>query len=173
MTNELQVTGEVLEGQLVVSETEKFAVVQDPKTGKFSRKAKYQDYSSIVAESRAEKIWLLNLMNSDEESGTGKGLKDMVGQTIVMSDIMFRKYDKINEDTGATEYGVLTYILSPKVEGQEREVYVTSSKTVYFAIDEMLRLFGKPTDAIWEDIQLKVGKKKGTNGDIITVQMIG
>lgn len=167
MTNELTTvnaqTGEVL-GQVIVKEDSRFVTVLE--NGKYVRKAKFSDYSSIVAESRADKIWLLNLMNGDENSGNG--LKDHVGKEIEMANVIFRKYDKVNEDTGNTEYGVLTYIIDPK-----KEVYVTSSKTVYFAVEEMLRLFGRPNEDGWENIILKVGKKKGTNGDIITVQMIG
>ncbi|HSW75495.1 MAG TPA: hypothetical protein VLG50_00475 [Candidatus Saccharimonadales bacterium] len=167
MNNELATvntqTGEVL-GQVVVREDERFMYVIE--NGKHVRKAKFKDYSSIVAESRADKIWLLNLMNGDENSGNG--LKDHVGKEIEVADVIFRKYDKINEETGATEYGVLTYLIDPN-----KEVYVTSSKTVYFAVEEMLRLFGTPNDETWENLILKVGKKKGTNGDIITVQMIG
>lgn len=169
MKNELATvntqTGEIVE-QKIVREDERFVTVLE--NGKYIRKAKFQDYTSIVAESRADKIWLFNLMNSDEENGIGTGLKELVGKSIEMANVIFRKYDKVNEVTGQVEYGVLTYILDPN-----KEVYVTSSKTVYFAIEEMLRLFGKPTDENWENIVLKVGKKRGTNGDIITVQMIG
>lgn len=167
MTNELTTvnaqTGEVL-GQVIVKEDDRFITVLE--NGKYVRKAKFKDYSSIVAESRVEKIWLLNLMTGDEN--TGNGLKDHVGKEIEVADVIFRKYDKVNEETGATEYGVLTYLIDPN-----KEVYVTSSKTVYFAVEEMLRLFGTPHSPNWENLILKVGKKRGTNGDIITVQMIG
>jgi hypothetical protein len=113
MTNELQ-TNEIVEAQnqveVVKSENEEYVVVQGA-DGKYSRKAKFKDYSSIVAESRADKIWLMNLLEGDE--GTGNGLKDHVGQIIEVQDIITRRYDKINEETGAIEYGVLTYLIAP------------------------------------------------------------
>jgi hypothetical protein len=37
----------------------------------------------------------------------------------------------------------------------------------------MMELFGKPTDAEWENIIVKVGKVKMTNGDSITIKMVG
>jgi hypothetical protein len=167
MTNELATvntqTGEVL-GQVIVREDENYMVVIED--GKHVRKAKFTDYSSIVAESRADKIWLMNVLEGGEENGNG--LKSQVGNVIEVANVIFRKYDRINEVTGATEFGVLTYLIDPS-----KEVFVTSSKTVYFSVKRMLDLFGKPTDENWENIKLQVGKKKGQNGDIITVQMIG
>jgi hypothetical protein len=167
MTNEITTvnaqTGEVL-GQVIVREDENYMVVIED--GKHVRKAKFKDYSSIVAESRADKMWLMNLLEGDEE--TGNGLKDHVGAEIEIANVIFRKYDRINEVTGATEFGVLTYLITPN-----KDVFVTSSKTVYFSVNRMLELFGLPTDEKWENIKVKVGKKKGTNGDIVTVKMIG
>ena len=134
--------------------------------GKFKRKAKFKSYSSIVAESRADKMWLLNLLEGNEDSGNG--LKDHVGQIIEVQDIITRRYDKINEETGDIEYGVLTYLIAP-----DKQVFVTSSKTVYFTITRLLQNFGYPGTPEWENIKLKVNKQKGANGDIIKVQMVG
>lgn len=57
-------------------------------------------------------MWLLNLLEGDEESGNG--LKDHVGKIIEVQDVITRKYDRINEDTGEQEYGVLTYLITPE-----------------------------------------------------------
>jgi hypothetical protein len=169
MTNELQ-TNEIVEVQnqtteIVQSENADYAIVKDAE-GKFKRKAKFKSYSSIVAESRADKMWLLNLLEGNEESGNG--LKDHVGKQIVVHDIITRQYDRINEETGAVEYGVLTYLIT-----KDKIAYVTSSKTVYFSVMRTLDLFGYPGEAGWEPITFKVGKQKGQNGDIIKVQMVG
>jgi hypothetical protein len=157
MTNELTLT--------TVSENENYVILKD-EAGKFVRKAKFNDYSSIVAESRADKMWLLNLLEGAE--GSGNGLKEHVGKQIEVANVITRKYDKINEETGQTEYGVLTYLLTP-----DKVAYVTSSKSVYFSITRMMELFGKPTDADWENIIVQVGKVKQTNGDSITIKMVG
>jgi uncharacterized protein YkvS len=169
MTNELQVN-EITEVQnqvaeVVQSENDDYVIVKDA-DGKFKRKAKFKDFSSVVAETRADKIWLMNLLEGDE--GSGNGLKDHVGQIIEVQDIITRRYDKINEETGDIEYGVLTYLIAP-----DKQVFVTSSKTVYFTITRLLQNFGYPGTPEWENIKLKVNKQKGTNGDIIKVQMVG
>jgi hypothetical protein len=158
MTNELTTL-------TTVSENENYVILKD-EAGKFVRKAKFNDYSSIVAESRADKMWLLNLLEGAE--GSGNGLKEHVGKQIEVANVITRKYDKINEETGQTEYGVLTYLLTP-----DKVAYVTSSKSVYFSITRMMELFGKPTDADWENIIVQVGKVKQTNGDSITIKMVG
>jgi DNA/RNA-binding domain of Phe-tRNA-synthetase-like protein len=84
---------------VVERETENYVILKD-ENGKFSRKAKFHDYSSVVAKSREDNIWLLGLYEGDEE--TGNGLKDHVGKQIVVENIITRKYDRINEGTGQT-----------------------------------------------------------------------
>lgn len=148
----------------VQQDTDEFMIVIE--NGKYKRKAKYQDYNSIVPKTREERIWLANLLDNDED--TGNGLKDQVGKEITVANIITRKYDKINEDTGVLEHGVLTYLLTP-----EKEAFVTSSKGVYFSIQNYLKLFGTPDSPEWENIVLKIGKKKMQNGDSITVKMVG
>jgi uncharacterized protein YkvS len=169
MTNELQ-ANEIVEVQnqvteIVKSENEDYVIIQGA-DGKFSRKAKFKEFNSIKLETRADRIWYMNLLEGGE--GTGNGLKEHVGQIIEVQDVITRRYDKINEDTGATEYGVLTYLIAP-----DKQVFVTSSKTVYFTIMRAFEGFGYPGTPEWENLRLKVGKQKGTNGDIIKVQLVG
>ena len=146
-------------------ETNDYVILKDG-DGKFVRKAKYKDYSSFTAQSREDKIWLLNVLEASDDAGTG--LKTLVGKTIEVEHIMLRSYDKVNEDTGEMEYGVLTYLINP-----EKEVYVTSSKNVYFSITRILELFGTPDSPEWENIKLLVQKEKMQNGDMIKVKMVG
>src|SRR6185312_7442895 len=98
------------------------------------RKAKYDDYSSIVPKDRAEMIWLANIMDSDDEAGTP--LKNAIGQEIEIQDVIIRKYDRVNEETGETEYGAITYLFTP-----EKELYATSSLSVHFKLKEYFALF--------------------------------
>jgi hypothetical protein len=163
--NEVTTQDEVLETSIVVSETEDYTVFKD-QNGKFTRKAKFREFSSIVPQNRKEKIWLLGLLEGDEE--TGNGLKSHVGKQIEVQDIITRKYDKINEETGQKEYGVLTYLITP-----DRIAYVTSSKSVYFTITRIMELFGQPGTPEWENVVIKVGKEKGANGDMIKIKMVG
>ena len=165
-------TGEILpSAELVQSrnnihfENDEYIIIKG-NDGKFVRKAKFQEYSSFKTESRQDKLWLLNLLDGGED--TGQGMKDNVGAEIEVEHIIFNPYDKIDENTGDTEYGVLTYLITP-----DKEAYVTSSKSVYFSIKKIMELFGKPSDAEWENIKIKIGKQKMQNGDAITVKMVG
>jgi hypothetical protein len=151
--------------QVTISETDKYMVIKQA-DGTFKRKAKFADYSSIVATDRAEKIWLMNLLDGDAESGNP--LKQHIGKQIEIENVITRKYDKINEETGELEYGVLTYLITP-----EKVPYATSSKSVYFSITRMMDLFGTPDSEEWENITVKVSSSKGANGDIINIKMVG
>ncbi len=169
--NELQViennqTPEIATGEILVRQDENFVIVKTPE-GKFKRRAKYKDYSSFKPETRADKIWLSNLMdmNSDDETA---GLKNHIGAHIEVADVILKTYDKINEDTGDQEFGVVTYLITP-----DRTAYVTSSKSVYFRIVEDMALFGRPGDEDWENLTYQVTKKKATNGDMILIKLIG
>ena len=157
-------------GNNIVEENDKYVVkkVADPKTGeiKFVRQAKYTEYSSIKAETREDKLWLFQVYEGDEDSGYG--LKNNIGKEIEVQDIILRPYDRIDENTGEKEFGVLTYLITPK-----KEVYVTSSKTVYFTITRLMELFGTPDSDEWENIKVKVDSEKGQHGDIIKIKMIG
>jgi hypothetical protein len=165
IANQNQEVTEIMEAGKVVRENDQFQVIQDSE-GKFKRKAKYALYSSFKAENRADKIFLANLLEGAEESG--EGLRNHVGKVIEVADIITRPYDKINEDTGAQEFGVLTYLITP-----DKTAYVTSSKSVYFSITRAMELFGKPDEEGWENITIKVLKEKGTNGDMIKIKIVG
>jgi hypothetical protein len=149
----------------VISQNDDYVVLQNAE-GKFVRKAKFHEFSSVKAESKADKIWLMNVFEGSEDSANG--LKNHVGKQIVVADIITRPYDRINEETGQQEYGVLTYLITP-----EKQVFVTSAKSVYFTINNIMKLFGTPSDPDWENVTIKVMKEKGTNGDMIKIKMIG
>lgn len=160
-------TGEIVTvgGETLISETDDYVIFQDSE-GKFKRRAKYKNYSSFKAETRKDKIWLLNLIDGGED--TGIGLSDHVGKEIEVEHIITREYDAVNEDTGAMEYGVLTYLITP-----DRTAYVTSSKSVHFSIERITSMLGYPHEEGWENIIVKVYSEKGTNGNIIKIKLVG
>ena len=167
MTNKNEVMTQEDNKTLVelVEETKDFNVYKNTE-GKFVRKAKYEDYSSVQPKTREEKIWLMNLIENEDEAGFG--MKESVGQEIEVKDIILRKYDKIDEDTGELVYGVLTYLITP-----EKNAYVTSSKSVYFTVQNIMKMFGRPDSPEWVNVKVKIGKEKMTNGDGIKIKMIG
>lgn len=160
LTTQEEKVVKLFEGHEVVSETAEYVVIKED--GKFKRKAKYKEFNSFVAETKEDKLFLFNALNSNDESGNG--LKDHVGKQFQVKDVILRPYDKINEDTGATEYGVLTYLITP-----EKVAYATSSKNVYFTVVQLMEAFGTPS---WDDMFVQVGKKKMENGDTITIKPV-
>lgn len=159
-----QNVGTLLPGS-VVSETDKYTIHKDA-NGKYSRRAKYLEFSSITTSTREEKMWLLNLLEGAEDSGFG--MKDHVGETIEVQDIIIRAYDRIDEETGEMENGVLTYLLTP-----DKKAYVTSAKSVYFSINRIMEVFGKPNTPEWENVHVLIGKTRMENGDAINIKMVG
>jgi hypothetical protein len=155
MTNELMTTQNQGNYEIIQNED-----------GKFARKAKYEAFSSVKAETKKEKIALLNLLEGSDENTNG--LKEHVGKQIEVQNVIFRPYDKVNEDTGAMEYGVLTYLLTP-----DGVPYVTSSKSAYFTMKRIFEVFGSPDQEDWENIVVKIVKKKGLQHEYIDVVMVG
>lgn len=149
-------------GETVVRENENFTVIKVD--GKFKRKAKYKEFSTFQAETRADKVWLLNLFEGTDEMSNG--LKEHVGKQIEVADVISRPYDRINEENGDLEYGVLTYLITA-----DKIAYVTSSKSVHFSINHGIEAFGNPSKE--EPFIVQVLKEKGQNGDMIKIKIIG
>jgi hypothetical protein len=164
MTNQNEIANVETQAELVVRENDRYSVVKDAE-GKFKRKAKYQSFSSVKAETHEEKVWLFNLFEGAEDSGNG--LKDHVGQHIEIADIITRPYDRINEEDGSEEYGVITYLITP-----DKVAYVTSSKSVYFTVKNMMDLYGQPRTEGWNNITVQAFKQKAQNGDAIKIKLI-
>lgn len=166
MTNEMPEVELDIVAENVIRETDDFVIFKDEK-GKFKRSAKYKNYSSVRPETKEEKIWLFNILDGGEETGAIP-LKDIVGSVLEVEDIIFQEYDSVNEDTGEMQYGVLTYLVTP-----EKQVFVTSGKAVYFTVDKLMSIFGKPTDETWENVKLKVSTVKQARGQQIIVTLVG
>lgn len=149
--------------QVSVKENYQVSQTQD---GKFVRKATYQSFSSIVPETKEQKIAMMNLLSGDDEKTQALG--EHIGQHITLSDVMFQPYDKINEETGEMEYGVLSYLVTP-----EQVVYVTSSKSVYFSLKRIFQVFGEPHYDESDVITVKVVKKQGQQFKYTDIQIVG
>lgn len=134
---------------------------------KFKRKAVYQPFSSIVPETREQKIAMMNLLNGGDESQTAP-LGDHLGKHIQIADVIFNPYDKINEDTGEQEFGVLSYLIT-----HDGTVYVTSSKTVYFSLKRLFQVFGEPHYSEEEAITVKPIKRNGQQFKYTDIQIVG
>lgn len=167
MQNELvnTQTGEITNER--ISADGKYVISQDV-NGKFSRRQLYKEFSSVVATTHEQKIALFNLLN---EEGQATPMKDAIGTQISLRDVIIQPYDKVNEETGEMEYGVVTYLI-----GQDDKAYVTSSKTVYNSLQNLTNAFGQPSYAsdfapIIEIIEQPSPAKKSRT--IVNIRLIG
>ena len=156
-TNEITVQAEAVE-------TKGYAITQNAE-GKFERKAIYTPFSSVRPETRAQKIALLQLLESDD---VAIPLNEAVGKKITIADVIIRPYDKVNEDSGEMEYGVLTYMIST-----DGEAFVTSSKSVYYTLQNVFSVFGAPHWEGEEAVTVQVVKKKGLQFNYTDINVIG
>jgi hypothetical protein len=147
-----------------VTVKENYEVLQTAE-GKFVRKAVYQPFSSITPETKEQKIAFMNLLNGDDENT--KPLGEHIGAHIRVQDVIFNPYDKVDEETGEMEYGVLTYLITP-----EQTVYVTSSKSVYFSMKRIFQVFGQPHYNEEEIITVKAVKKQGKEFKFTDIQIV-
>jgi hypothetical protein len=148
-----------------VSVKENYEVMQNQE-GKFIRKAIYQPFASITPETKEQKIAMMNLLSGDDEKTQPLG--EHIGAHIQIADVIFNPYDKVNEETGEMEYGVLTYLITP-----DQVVYVTSSKSVYFSMKRIFQVFGEPHYNQEDVITVKVVKKQGQSFKYTDIQIVG
>ena len=151
----------------VVKEDANYRIIRD-KDGNYAKKAKFHDFSSFKAETREDRVWLMGLFDSDEGDENNAGLKNHIGKVIEVQDIILKTYDTVDEKTGDPVYGVNTYLITP-----ERQAYITSSKSVYFKVLEIFEYFGVPGSEDWQNVKVKVSKKKRENGEQILIKVVG
>lgn len=161
-----QETGEIMNTEIVVRETNDYKIVQLP-DGTFKKNMKYHSYFSRQAETEEEQIELYNVFNgSDNELVTP--LKNMANKEITIKHVFIQPYESFDETTGNTSNGVTTTI-----EDTEGHYYATSSKSVYYTIFNIMKTFGYPTDEDYKPVKVKVTGTKRQNGIQIDLELIG
>ncbi|QQO40335.1 single stranded binding protein [Bacillus phage WhyPhy] len=151
---------EQLPVQTIVEDGDDFIIYKD-ENGKFQRKKKYQQYFSFETKDRAEKIELFNLMDGeDSDREDVKSMNDSENTVINVDRVIFNPYDRINEDTGFREFGVISYLFDDK----QGLIYVTSSKSANHTLNEFFKKFGYPHEEGYVPVQVQVKKKPAPNG---------
>lgn len=159
-------TGEIMQNEIVVQETNEFKIVKLP-DGSFKKNMKYEEYFSRMAETEEEQIELYKVFN-DQESDLVTPLKNMVKKEISVKHIFQQPYQSFDEKTGNIENGVTTTIQD--IDGK---YYATSSKSVYYTIRNIMKTFGKPSDENYKPVKVLVTGTKRQNGVQIDLQLIG
>lgn len=159
-------TGEILSGETVVQETDNYKVVQ-LEDGTFKKNMKYKKMYTRVPETEEEQIELYKVFN-DENSTLVTTLSNMVGKEITINHFFTNPYQSFDEKTGIVTDGVTTTI-----EDVDGSYYVTSSKSVYYSIFNIMDAFGFPSDNDFKPIKVNVTGTKRQNGVQIDLELIG
>lgn len=139
-------------------------VIKQDADGKFKRTATYNDFSSVVAETKEQRIALMNILDGDEAIPMRKAS----GATINLVDVITRSYESVDELTGELQYGVLTYLFD-----KDGKVYVTSSKTVYFTLQKIMQVLGQPTYEGENVLKLEIIERPGQHNEILDIKVVG
>lgn len=139
-------------------------VIKQDADGKFKRTATYNDFSSVVAETKEQRIALMNILDGDEAIP----MRKESGATINLVDVITRSYESVDELTGELQYGVLTYLFD-----KDGKVYVTSSKTVYFTLQKIMQVFGQPTYEGENVLKLEIIERPGQHNEILDIKVVG
>lgn len=164
MANEMTTA---INGEKLVTETNEYSVFQLP-NGKFEKRVKYQAYSSIHPETTEEQVMLYNLLNGDE----ALEMKAHIGTIFEIMNVVFSPYDSFDEETGVSDAGVSTIILGVTDNG-EPVTFATSSKTVYWDLQNMFKVFCKPDDENYLGIKVAITGTKQQRGTQIGLKLLG
>lgn len=164
--NELMVnnvTGEMLAMPTIIQETEDYRVVQNA-DGTFSKQAKYKKILTYSDEDMTEEktIELFGIKNNaQEDNPLVKPMKSEKDTVFTLANVMTEPYTSFDETTAQSNTGVVTYL-----ESTDGHYYVTSSKTVYFNLMNILDTFGYPNTDTYKPIKVKVTHSKSQFNNI-------
>lgn len=132
----------------------------------YKKEMKYKSFSSFKPEelTKDKRVELFKVFNSDNYDKVIE-LKSMIGKDIKVLNIVFRPYEKFDEKTGENETGVTSLICD------ENNYYVTSSKTVYYNLVNMMKAFGVPNEENYSPIVVTVKGTKQNRGIQISLEL--
>lgn len=170
MTNEImnvnEQTGEILTQEVLVNETEDYRIVKLP-NGKFRKDMKYKNFHSRIAETQDEQAELYKVFNENNPELVTQ-LKNMINREITIAHFFTTSYEAFDEETGNVNSGVVTTIQD--ISG---DYYVTSSKSVYYTIFNIMETFGYPNSKDYEPVKVKVTGTQQKRGVQIDLQLVG
>lgn len=150
---------------MVVADYPEYTVVKGV-DGKFKKVMKYAEYTTIVAKTEAEKIELFDIMNNDE-SDKVVPMKNAVGLELHIVNFITTPYGSLDEETGETLNGVTTLIQS-----DDGMWYATSSKSVYYSLQNITKAFGIPNTKGYKPVKVKITSKRQQRGEQINLMVI-
>lgn len=151
--------------EILVQDTPKYAVFQLP-NGKYEKRMKYEKQWSFIPETNEELVQLYQIMNEDSE--LVKPMKSAVGEIFDIKNVYFNPYESFDEETGTSTAGVTTML-----ETTEGAYFATSSKTVYYNLQNMFDVFGFPGTEKYLGVRVAIVSEKQKKGDQISLKMLG
>lgn len=148
----------VSSNMVLVSVDENFRTFYNQETKKFTRKQVYHDFSSVIAETKKEKMALLQLT----ENATS--MRNALNHEIKLGGVIIKPYSTLNEDTGELDFGATTTIFNADFT----KAYVTSSKVFYSKIKECIEMFGAELFTPGDEVTIIISTYKGSSNDGIT-----
>lgn len=106
------------------------------KDGKYRRTAKYENISTVTAETPDEQFRLASIL-VDGDGVTE--FKNAIGTQFELVDVITEPYETVDELTGELVPGVTITLFAA-----DGSVYATSSKIVYFKLMQLFKIFGLP-----------------------------
>lgn len=164
MTNEIAATNQVSE--LLIEETPKYSIYKLP-DGKFEKRMKYEKFWTNIPESNEELIELYQVMN-EQDSELVTPLKEAVGELLDIKHVYFNPYSSFDDETGTSQSGVTTTI-----QTQDGKYYATSSKSVYYNLQNMFEVFGTPGTEQYLGVRMAVTSTKAARGNQISLKLLG
>lgn len=137
MINEMEVQ-EVNVHDNIVRETNDYTIIKKD-DGKFEKIMKYHNFATSEPETEDEKIELFRAFNDDDNNDIVTPMKDLIGETFLVTDFYIQAYESFNEDTGKSDYGAITMLKT-----DDNKFITTSSKSVYYTIRNIYDVFPLP-----------------------------
>lgn len=163
MTNEITVSNtNAIE---TIKSTPAFDIVRLA-DGTFKKEIKYAESCTFVPQNNEEKKYLFAIQN-DQDSDQVVPMKEAVGLKLKIKNFFTSPYDKFDEKTGENEHGVTT-----SIQSEDGLWYATSSKAVYFTLQNIIKTFGFPGEDGYEAIDFTITSTKLKNGNQINIKVI-
>lgn len=164
--NEITTNNQQASAEILVEDTPKYAVYQMP-DGRFEKRMKYQKFWSFVPETNEELINLFQIMNEQDNPNVIE-FKSAIGEVLDIKNVYFNPYSSFDEETGTTNSGVTTTI-----ETVDGKYYATSSKTVYYNLQNIFDVFGTPNTDKYLGVKVAIVSTKRQQGNQISLKLIG
>lgn len=151
--------------EILVEDNAKYSIYQLP-NGEFEKRMKYEKLWTKVPETDDD-IELYFTIFNERDSELVTPMKNAIGQVFQIANVFFNPYESFDEKTGTNENGVTTTI-----ESVDGVFYATSSKAVYYTLQNMFDVFGTPGTNNARPITVEVTSKRLENGDQINLKLV-